>query len=638
MFNPSLTPRALEVGPRRLRTPYIQAMKHVAFSLVCLSLLFAGLDSATSTAQVSHREASGWLFPGAWFSWTAWAVLAWLPVSFVWAIWGRIRPRSERGARRDAAFFSCLVLSAPVVVHLGLDAVLPTGATLGSLLSFGPVLAGLGSLTLSVALAAGLGRWTHLQGGAPLAGAAGLGLVAGMLDFSGADVEAADQGPAADGRPNLMLMVWGSTRAASLSTYGHARDTAPLLAKRSARMAVFEEARAASVSTVASNLSMLTGVHPTERAERSAKGEPERAAVPTLARQLRDAGYRTGAFVGSAELRGDAEVGEGFEVFDDLVDPEFCGTRLWRLVHDAQSLLAGLTPELGGNGRPCWFKDLARPAEEVLPSALDWIENGDPRPWFCMIYLDDAGWPFRPSAAAAVRFVAIYDGSLDGYLFESNAYRRAEGAQGESLEADDLQYLVDLYEAEILELDGKVDAFWEQVEVAGRASGRPLGAIITADHGEAFGEHQVFGHADVQEVQVRVPFILQAPGGELQGRRSGKVSGVDVAPTLLAFAGVDRAPSMGGLDLSSGELSADRVILVEGGAEPGSEEATRAVYRREWKLHLQGSGAEREAMLFNLEVATDAANEMSITYPGVVDELRSELRTRWGVDGGQSER
>ena len=59
---------------------------------------------------------------------------------------------------------------------------------------------------------------------------------------------------------------------------------------------------------------------------------------------------------------------------------------------------------------------------------------------------------------------------------------------------------------------------------------------ITADHGEALGEHGLFQHANsVREEVLRVPFVLLAYGGE---RASGfsKVrfaSQVDIAPTLI---------------------------------------------------------------------------------------------------------
>ncbi|MDB4450654.1 hypothetical protein N9109_00855, partial [bacterium] len=104
-------------------------MKQVALSLVCLSLFFAGVDSVMTSVQISHREASGWLFLSTWFSWAAWASLIWLPVSLLWVVLGRLRRRSDRGAARDAVFLSFIVLGAPTLAHAGLDAALPASPT-----------------------------------------------------------------------------------------------------------------------------------------------------------------------------------------------------------------------------------------------------------------------------------------------------------------------------------------------------------------------------------------------------------------------------------------------------------------------------------------------------------------------------
>ena len=62
--------------------------------------------------------------------------------------------------------------------------------------------------------------------------------------------------------------------------------------------------------------------------------------------------------------------------------------------------------------------------------------------------------------------------------------------------------------------------------------------IVTADHGEALGEHDTFGHAaTLYEELVRIPLIIRAPG--LASRRVGaRVTLLDVGPTVLDVFGV----------------------------------------------------------------------------------------------------
>src|SRR5262249_45044224 len=65
---------------------------------------------------------------------------------------------------------------------------------------------------------------------------------------------------------------------------------------------------------------------------------------------------------------------------------------------------------------------------------------------------------------------------------------------------------------------------------------------VTGDHGEGFWEHGYYGHGCVftpYESLVRVPLIVRA-GRDVprRGRIDAPVSAVDVAPTLLALAGL----------------------------------------------------------------------------------------------------
>jgi choline-sulfatase len=62
--------------------------------------------------------------------------------------------------------------------------------------------------------------------------------------------------------------------------------------------------------------------------------------------------------------------------------------------------------------------------------------------------------------------------------------------------------------------------------------------IVTADHGEAFGEHEMYKHAfELWEVLVRVPMLVYAPGVKARAI-SERRSHVDLAPTILELMGV----------------------------------------------------------------------------------------------------
>lgn len=86
---------------------------------------------------------------------------------------------------------------------------------------------------------------------------------------------------------------------------------------------------------------------------------------------------------------------------------------------------------------------------------------------------------------------------------------------------------------------------------ARRALHRPVIVALAADHGEEFGEHGgVYHGSALYEEQVRVPLVISLPEGVVAPSViEAPVGLVDVAPTLLALAGVARPASMRGRDL-----------------------------------------------------------------------------------------
>ncbi len=73
--------------------------------------------------------------------------------------------------------------------------------------------------------------------------------------------------------------------------------------------------------------------------------------------------------------------------------------------------------------------------------------------------------------------------------------------------------------------------------------------IVTADHGEAFGEHNQFNHGfEVWENLVRVPMFFVVPGATPR-RIDTPRSAIDLAPTILELLGVPLDPGFEGKSL-----------------------------------------------------------------------------------------
>ncbi|MEE2941165.1 MAG: sulfatase-like hydrolase/transferase, partial [Planctomycetota bacterium] len=429
-------------------------MRHPIVLLSAVVFACAGLDSAQARAGLWYRDAEGALFLHSVALWTGYAALGLPLIALASRLLQRWRPEAPAGARWAAS--TAAVLVTPVLVHARLDPYFGLGGDLGALLAPGPLASVVAAGAIGLAVAALILLAARSLPALTLVGLLAAGAAGAAHDPTPAEPAPSPTVEAPADAPNILLLVWDTTRAASLDLYGRERATAPALARLGGEALVYETARSTSVFTLTSHLSMLTGTYPSHHGARLTRQiyDPER--TPSIARTLRDAGYRTAGFVGTSVLRGDTGVCDGFEVYDDRVDPDVTRTRLWSMIHDAQSMLAGLVPALGGNGRPHWFETFDAPADGVLPKALEWIQEDDPRPWFCFVNLYDVHWPYLPSQESRERLVAPYDGAIDGYLFRSDSYVQQGEPKGAALTAADDAHLVDLYEAELLDLDADV--------------------------------------------------------------------------------------------------------------------------------------------------------------------------------------
>ncbi len=86
--------------------------------------------------------------------------------------------------------------------------------------------------------------------------------------------------------------------------------------------------------------------------------------------------------------------------------------------------------------------------------------------------------------------------------------------------------------------------------------------VFTADHGEMMGNHSLWGkNGSLFEDVLRVPLIVYSPG---QNPRTVDkiVSSVDVNPTLLSFAGIEKSPLSNGFTFDEIEKKGGRDFII----------------------------------------------------------------------------
>lgn len=178
----------------------------------------------------------------------------------------------------------------------------------------------------------------------------------------------------------------------------------------------------------------------------------------------------------------------------------------------------------------------------------------------------------------------------------------------------------DKYDAEVLYTDGYVGKLLDFVEAT--EWGKRTIVIVTADHGEAFGEHGQFRHGfEIWDNLVHVPLMVRIPGVSPR-RVDVPRSAVDIAPTVLEVFGAEPAKPLPGKSLVPELLGAQptpRDVVVDLPATSNNGRK-RAVISGKWKMCAYGAN-EIYFKLFDLEA--DPNEDHAITKGEDFEKMRA---------------
>ncbi|MBI4879767.1 MAG: sulfatase [Planctomycetes bacterium] len=313
-------------------------------------------------------------------------------------------------------------------------------------------------------------------------------------------------------RPPLgvVLISIDTLRPDHLGFNGYARPTSPCLDALAGSAAVFEQAIAQAPWTTPSHAAMLMSQYPS--ALRLGGWNDPGVIHPdavSLAEVFQRAGHRTHAVVAGGFVSGKIGFAQGFEEYDET----------------------GYDMTMTVDRGLAWLDGLERDA-----------------PFFLFLHTYDVH-KYNPPGKYKRSFDHGYAGPLldQQYLarFVQNENHEPEAAA--RLGADDLRYIVDMYDAAINYVDHEIGRVVERLEERG-LRGRTL-LVITSDHGEEFREHGRTGHGyNLHDENLRVPLLFAHPS--LPARRvQEQVRLLDLAPTIADLAGLRPDPSWQGTSL-----------------------------------------------------------------------------------------
>ena len=141
--------------------------------------------------------------------------------------------------------------------------------------------------------------------------------------------------------------------------------------------------------------------------------------------------------------------------------------------------------------------------------------------------------------------------------------------------------------------------------------------VVTSDHGEMLLEHGATLHGHSWEPVLQVPLIVKWPAGERDRavgvRTTVPTSSIDVAPTLLAAAGVEAA------DLPGVDLRRPRA----GRAVFAGSDSWWTVYQDGWKAIFPAS--DHPTRLYHLDADPGELDDLADRRPDQVARLRRDL-------------
>lgn len=296
---------------------------------------------------------------------------------------------------------------------------------------------------------------------------------------------------------NVLLISIDTLRADRLGCYGAEAVETPAIDRLAAEGVRFENAFSPVPLTLPAHWTIHTGVEPWHHGVVDNGMTLQTPPAATLAERFTAAGYDTAAFVAAFVLNRSFGLDRGFARYDD-------GPAADAALDQAFHATA--------------------PADERVGRALSWLRKPRSRPFFLWLHLYDPHAPYLPPPA----FRALYPDRL--------------------------------YDGEIAFVDTQIARLLAALENSGIADQTLV--VLLSDHGESLGEHAEATHGVLlYDSTLRVPLVFRLPGGPGVGSvRQDPAALADVAPTVLALAGLEPEAGLDGIDLLARRQPSDRQL------------------------------------------------------------------------------
>jgi choline-sulfatase len=403
----------------------------------------------------------------------------------------------------------------------------------------------------------------------------------------------------APGKPKLprgiVVVLIDTLRADHVGLYGSKWPATPEIDRLGPESVWFERAFSQASWTRPSVPSLFTGLYPSEHGMTGFDQQSETVVVrgqvlaeeaTTLAEGMKAAGYRTALAGFQYQLSTKFNQQQGFDFYKNNIS--------------------------GGGGK-------------IVSTFLEWVDEAPEKPFFAYLHFLDIHWPYCPPKRVHWRFdpppsamnvcgnaKALRAGLADGSIVATEADRRALDAR---------------YSEKLLSLDDRMGDLFRELRKRGLWDDTLL--VVTADHGQEFGEHGGFDHGtSLFDELLHVPFIFKLPA-RFGGRSGSSLPPIveirSLLPTLFDLVGQPipaavSAPSL--LPWLSGRAPAEPPVTFVAAESNGFY----AVRDERYKLVVQPATGRQQ--LYDLVEDPLELSDIAASHPAELARMQSSFR-RW---------
>lgn len=377
---------------------------------------------------------------------------------------------------------------------------------------------------------------------------------------------------------NVLLIVFDTLRADHISAINSDAVKTPNIDRVATDGLLFENAFSTGPGTPQGHAGLFTGHYPSNCGVVGG-GDTLSPTTPTISEVLQDAGYSTFGICGPGKISSRWGYDRGFdtyrELFDESITPELSRDYARNALTDHRA-------------RQDCLRTIRRGPDQNTSLKFDLLQDGisgQKDPWFAFANFLTPHAPYdppRPHKQEATPSLSRPKFYISQFLQERF------GRKPESIERDDVRpervfraaavgghpyfdspdWLTDAemyvlkqwYRAEIRYLDNQFGEFWNWFQSTPDADNTLV--ILTADHGEYFGEHDLLYHGiHLFDEVLNVPLILNGP--DIPANLTSELASLaDIFSTICDWCDIDGPPADGQSLLSPHSRSA---ILAEYG-------------------------------------------------------------------------